>query len=159
MEAGDTSIVAVHTPGHAPDHLCFWHKETRTVFGGDLAQMGATVWLPSTQGGDAALYIASLERVLGLSPARLLPGHGPRIDDPVALLRWYIEHRREREAQIVDALRRGDTAVEAVVARIYRELPAVLVPQARETVTTHLQKLERERRVRRRDNAWTIIEP
>jgi len=159
VEAGDTSIVAVHTPGHAPDHLCFWHEETRTVFGGDLAQMGATVWLPSTQGGDVAMYIASLERVLGLRPARLLPGHGPRIDDPVALLHWYIEHRREREAQIVDALRRGDTAVEAVVARIYRELPAVLVPQARETVTAHLQKLERERRVRRRDNAWTIIEP
>ena len=88
-----------------------------------------------------------------------MPAHGPRIDDPATLLRWYIEHRWEREAQIVDALRRGDTAVEAVVARIYRELPTVLVPQARETVTAHLQKLERECRVRRLGDGWIIIEP
>lgn len=159
LEAGDTSIVAVHTPGHAPDHLCFWHEETRTVFGGDLAQMGTTVWIPSTEGGDVAAYIASLERILALNPARLLPAHGAVIDAPASLLRWYIAHRQEREAQIVDALQRGDIRVEAMVARIYRGLADVLVPQARETVTAHLQKLEREGRARRKGDAWHMIEP
>ena len=57
--------------------------------------------------GDLAAYLASLERVLALEPARLLPAHGPVIDDPERVLRGYIEHRREREQQILDALRVG----------------------------------------------------
>lgn len=157
LEAGDTSLVAVHTPGHAHDHVCFWHEETRTVFGGDLAQVGATVFIPSSPRGDMSAYLASLDRVLALSPARLLPAHGPPVDNPAALLRWYVEHRREREAQIVDALRQGNDRVEMLVAQIYRGLPPALVPQAEETVTAHLEKLERERRVRRGGNAWHII--
>jgi glyoxylase-like metal-dependent hydrolase (beta-lactamase superfamily II) len=159
LQAGDASLVAVHTPGHAPDHLCFWHEETRTLFGGDLALHGTTVWIPARNGGDVAAYIASLERVLALDPARICPGHGPVIEDPAPLLRHYIEHRRQREAQILDALRRGDTRVEAVVARIYRGLPDALVPPAVETATAHLQKLEREGRVRRTADAWNIIDP
>ena len=159
LPAGDTALVAVHTPGHAPDHLCFWHEATRTVFCGDLAQMGTTVWIPSTEGGDLAAYLASLERILGLNPARLLPAHGPVVDDPASLLRWYIAHRQQREAQILEALRHGDARVEAMVARIYRGLADALVPQARETATSHLQKLEREGRVGRHGDAWHIIEP
>jgi glyoxylase-like metal-dependent hydrolase (beta-lactamase superfamily II) len=157
LVAGDTTVVAVHTPGHSPDHLCFWHEATRTVFCGDLAQKGTTVWIPSSEGGDLAAYLASLERILALNPARLLPAHGPIIDDPASLLRGYIAHRQQREAQIVDALRHGDARVEAMVARIYLGLADALVPQARETVTSHLLKLEREGRVARDGDAWHII--
>src|SRR5688500_1545867 len=151
--------MAVHTPAHAPDHLCFWHPQTRTVFGGDLAVKGTTVWIPSSLHGDLTQYLASLERVIALEPVRLLPGHGPVIDDPVALLRSYIEHRREREAQILEALRAGDTGTAAIVARIYRGLRDPLVPLARESVEAHLLKLEREGRAGRDADAWHIIEP
>lgn len=158
IEAGNTSLTAVHTPGHAPDHLCFWHGATRTLFGGDLAIDGTTVWIPSMPRGDLAAYLASLERALALDPARIFPGHGHVIEEPATLLRSYITHRHERESQIIDALLRGDTRPEEIVARVYSDLQEALVSRARETVTAHLQKLERDGRVRLAGEAWHIID-
>lgn len=158
IDAGDSTLVALHTPGHAPDHLCFWHQPTRSVYCGDLVQKGSTVWIPGTDDGDVAAYIASLESILALEPARLYPAHGPVIDDPARLIRNYLEHRREREAQVLDALGHGDTSPAEMTSRIYRGLSDTLIPLARESVTAHLRKLERERRVRRDGEAWHIIE-
>ena len=62
-----TRLMAVHTPGHAPDHLCFWHEASRTLFCGDLAVKGTTVWIPANLQGDLPAYLASLERVLALT--------------------------------------------------------------------------------------------
>jgi glyoxylase-like metal-dependent hydrolase (beta-lactamase superfamily II) len=159
VPAGDTSLLALHTPGHAPDHICFFHEETRSLFCGDLLQRGGTIWIPGNEQGDVAAYIRSLERVLTLAPARAFPAHGPVIDDPVPLLRSYIAHRREREEQVLDALRQGDSTTEAMTTRIYRGLKGSLLPLARESVTAHLNKLEREGRARREGDAWHIIEP
>lgn len=159
IAAGDTHIVPIHTPGHAPDHLCFWHPDTRTLFCGDLVVSGSTVWIPSSLGGDLADYLRSLQRVRELGPERLLPAHGAVIDDPDRILGQYIEHRLEREAQIVDALRAGATTVDAIVARVYRGLKDSLVPLARDGVIAHLVKLQREGRVMSEQEAWHIIEP
>jgi hydroxyacylglutathione hydrolase len=159
IDAGDTRLRAVHTPGHAPDHLCFWHGESLTMFSGDLAVKGTTVYIPPNLRGDLADYLASLERVRALKPARLLPAHGPVIDDPEGLLSNYLQHRREREEQILSALRAGSATPEALVPLIYRGLRENLVQVARETVLAHLLKLEREGRARRRDESWHIIEP
>ena len=183
ITAGDESLTAVHTPGHAPDHLCFWHGGSRTMFCGDLAQKGTTIYIPPNLQGDLVAYLNSLERVLALQPARLLPAHGPVIDDPEAVLSGYLEHRREREQQIVSLLREGASSPDEIVARLYRGLKETLVPMARESVLAHLLKLEREGLVRRgaasapsasapkedaahtdhasarREHAWLIIEP
>jgi glyoxylase-like metal-dependent hydrolase (beta-lactamase superfamily II) len=159
VDAGDETLVAVYTPGHAPDHLCFWHAESRTMFCGDLATKGTTVFIPATAQGDLVAYLASLERVLALQPARLMPAHGPIMDDPESVLRGYIEHRRERERQIIDVLREGTSDPDAIVARIYRGLKETLVPMARESVLAHLYKLEREGRAGRDTEAWHIIDP
>ena len=165
IAAGDDTLTAVHTPGHAPDHLCFWHGESRTVFCGDLAQKGTTIYIPPNLQGDLRAYLASLERVLALRPARLLPAHGPVIDDPEALLRGYIEHRQERERQIIGLLREGPASPDAIVARLYRGLKETLVPMARESVLAHLLKLEHEGRARldkeaaSQKQAWHIMEP
>ena len=156
IDAGDTSLVAVHTAGHAPDHLCFWHEETRTIFCGDLAIRGTTVWIPANLQGDLSAYIDSLERVLALRPQRMLPAHGPVIDDPITLLQRYLQHRREREAQVIDALRLGDTTAESIGARVYPELPRALTSHAQDTVTAHLRKLEREGRAHASDGAWRV---
>ena len=158
IDAGDTSLLAVHTPGHAPDHLCFWHEETRTVFSGDLAVKGTTVYIPARLQGDLAAYLSSLQRILDLRPARLLPAHGPAIDDPEAVLRAYIQHRVDREAQVIEALRAGDRDPATIVRRVYRGLKESLVRLAEESVESHLVKLEREGRVRHDANAWHIIE-
>lgn len=158
ITAGDSQLVAIHTPGHAPDHLCFWHEDSRTVFCGDLAIKGTSVWIPAHLGGDLAAYLASLTRILALTPARMLPAHGPVIDDPISLLRGYIEHRLEREEQVIAALRAGDRTPEAIVGRVYRGMKESLVPLARESVAAHLLKLKQEGRARIDQDAWTMID-
>jgi glyoxylase-like metal-dependent hydrolase (beta-lactamase superfamily II) len=167
VAAGDDELRAIHTPGHAPDHLCFWHEPSRTVFCGDLAIKGTSVWIPARLGGNLAAYLASLQRILSLNPARLLPAHGDVIEEPAALLRGYIQHRLEREEQVIAALRAGDRTPDAVVARVYERLKESLIPLARESVVAHLLKLEQEGRALRLrsgqagvdQDAWTMIEP
>jgi glyoxylase-like metal-dependent hydrolase (beta-lactamase superfamily II) len=157
VEAGDEELVVVHTPGHAPDHLCFWHAKSRTMFCGDLAVAGTTVVIPASASGDLGAYMASLERVLALEPIRLLPAHGPVIDDPARLLSRYLAHRRERERQVLAALVAGDTTPEAIVARVYVGLAPELTTMAGDSVTAHLHKLLREGRVRHDDRGWIMI--
>jgi glyoxylase-like metal-dependent hydrolase (beta-lactamase superfamily II) len=157
IEAGDEELIAVHTPGHAPDHLCFWHRASGTVLCGDLAVEGSTIVIPASSGGDLPAYIASLERVLALRPTRLLPAHGPVINEPDKLLRSYLAHRREREEQILAALRAGDTTVDAIVARVYTDLSPALTGMAGESVMAHLLKLQHEGHARLSAKGWTII--
>jgi len=157
IEAGETTVTAVHTAGHAPDHLCFWHAESRTLFGGDLAIEGTTVWIPSGDEGDLHAYLMSLERVLALNPSRILPAHGPVIEDPRALLLGYIAHRQKRERQVIEALRSGDRNADEIVDRIYSKLGDELRTRAVETVAAHLRKLERDGVARRDDEAWHIM--
>ena len=157
VEAGDQLLTAVHTPGHAPDHLCFLNRESRWLYCGDLAQSGTTIWIPHELRGDLADYLASLERVIRLQPARLLPSHGPVIDDPEPILRRYIEHRLARERQIVEALRDGATTVDDITARIYRGLSEKLLPMAKQGVVSHLVKLQRDGRAGRAGDAWHIM--
>lgn len=159
IAAGDETLVAVHTPGHAPDHLAFWHEPSRTLFSADLAVKGTTVFIPANSRGDLSDYLASLEKVIALQPARLLPSHGPVIEDPRTVLRGYIEHRHEREKQIVLALADGPLTPDELVAQIYRGLTDTLLPMARESVVAHLVKLARDGRAGRRGEAWHIIGP
>jgi glyoxylase-like metal-dependent hydrolase (beta-lactamase superfamily II) len=104
VEAGDASLRVVPTPGHAPDHLCFFDEASGDLFCGDLARIGGTVVIPASKGGDLAQYLASLRRVRALAPRRLLPGHGPIVDDPAALIDEYLAHRAERDRQVIEAL-------------------------------------------------------
>jgi glyoxylase-like metal-dependent hydrolase (beta-lactamase superfamily II) len=158
VTAGDSFLEAVHTPGHAPDHLCFWQGASRDLFCGDLVQRGSTVWIPASLRGDLIDYLHSLERVRQLQPARLLPSHGPALDDPEKILQRYVTHRRQREEQVVDALRRGLSAPAAIVTDIYEGLAESLLPLAEEGIVSHLVKLERDGRARRSGDAWLIMD-
>jgi len=159
IRAGDVfrtdgaTLRAVHTPGHAEDHICFYLEEERALFTGDVVLGAGTTVIP-LDGGDMAHYLASLERMLELELERIYPGHGPYIPEPAAKIREYIEHRRARERQIVDAVRAGASTVERMVERIYVDTPRALWPAAGQSVLSHLHKLERERRaLRSRDPA------
>jgi glyoxylase-like metal-dependent hydrolase (beta-lactamase superfamily II) len=156
IAAGNSFLTAIHTPGHSPDHLCFWHQDGRQLFCGDLAWKGSTVVIPSSEGGDVAAYLESLERIMRLEPAAMLPAHGDVIDRPMELLREYIEHRMLREQQVIAALRSGVTAPDDMVSRIYPTLGEALVPMARESVLAHLLKLEREGKARRDGDEWRL---
>ena len=146
LRAGDEDLLAVHTPGHALDHMCFWDERTRDLYAGDMVALGTTIVVPGDRGGGMRAYLASLERLAALRPARVYPGHGDVIDDPLGLITEYVAHRREREEQIVACLSRGVADVDAIVARVYPDLAPALRPAARATVQAHLEKLRDEGR-------------
>jgi len=109
-----------------------------------------------SRGGDLGQYLASLERLLSLRPRRLLPAHGPPIDDPRTILTGYIEHRLQREQQVLDALRAGHGSVQAIAESIYDGLAPALMPAAQENVRAHLEKLKGERRATDESGRWTL---
>ena len=154
VAAGGEPLVVLHTPGHSPDHLAFWHEPTRTLFTGDLVVRGSSVMIHSSRGGNLAQYLASLERLLALDPSRLLPAHGPAIADPQAVISAYISHRLFRERQVESALRAGHATVETIAESIYDGLAPALMPAAQENVRAHLEKLRSEGRAIEAGGRW-----
>ena len=156
VDAGDGVLIALHTPGHAPDHFCFLDREKNEVFCGDLARLGGTIVIPASRGGDLRAYLASLQRIRDLRPKRLWPGHGPVVDDPARLIDQYIEHRRTRDGEILDALREGLSTRAEIVSAVYPRLPDTLAAAASESVLAHLRKLEQDSVVRVSEDRWTL---
>lgn len=154
--AADDSLVALHTPGHSPDHVVFWHEPTRTAFTGDLVVAGGSVMIHASRGGNLVEYMAALERLRALRPAVMLPAHGPRIDNPARQIADYLEHRRMRERQVIGALRAGHTTVQAIAESIYDGLAPTLMAAARENVRAHLEKLKAEGRALEETGQWTM---
>ena len=157
IAAGDTMLCALHTPGHAPDHFCFLDETTRDVFCGDLARRGGTIVIPASAGGNLAQYLASLRRIRALHPRRLVPGHGPVVDDAVRLIDEYLRHRVEREAQVLAGLRAGATSVDALVGRIYTNLQPTVIRAAADSVLAHLIKLRDEGLAVEQDGEWRAV--
>ena len=141
VPAGDGVLEIIPTPGHAPDHLCFYDREAGDLYCGDLARRGGTIVIPARKGGDLRAYLASLQRIKDLAPRRLLPGHGPIVDDPIALIDEYLAHRAQREQQILQAMLEGARTVAEIVRRVYPALPASLSDAAADSVRAHLAKL------------------
>jgi glyoxylase-like metal-dependent hydrolase (beta-lactamase superfamily II) len=154
---GDGELEVIHTPGHAPDHVALWHEESRALFGADLLQLGTTVVIPASRGGDLASYLKSLRLVKSLEPTRVYPAHGDTIEDPLALIDRYLTHRQHRENQVLNALEAGRVNVEAIAAGIYAGVMPALLPMAEESVLAHLVKLEREGLVRREGDRWELV--
>ncbi len=142
------TLRAVHTPGHAEDHLCFVLEEEQTLFSGDNVLGVGTTVIPG-RGGSLGDYMQSLERMRSESPKAIYPAHGPRIDDGVAKISEYVEHRNQREDQIVAALGHGHERIGQMVLEIYAAYPESLHAAAAQSVCSHLRKLEDEGRVAR----------
>ena len=152
---GDDCLTVIHTPGHSPDHVVFWDAAAATAFTGDLVVSGSSVMIHASRGGNLGQYMASLETVQRLAPARLLPGHGPEITDPFSVLQGYLDHRRARERQVLEALAAGRKTVQAIADYIYDGLNPALMPAARENVRAHLEKLEAEGGAVEDHGTWT----
>jgi glyoxylase-like metal-dependent hydrolase (beta-lactamase superfamily II) len=143
IEATEFRLRAVHTPGHASNHLCFLLEEERLLFSGDHVMQGSTVVIAPPD-GDMAAYLASLERLRTLRPAlrAIAPGHGHLITEPIAAIDEYLAHRRMREAQVREVVQdQGPIAPAAIVEQLYPDLVEELVPRARQSVHAHLRKL------------------
>jgi len=150
IETEGATLRAVHAPGHAEDHLCFVLEEERALFSGDNVLGVGTTVIPG-RGGDLGDYLRSLERLLAERPGAIYPAHGPRIEDGVAKIREYIDHRHERERQILAVLESGPRRIGSVVEVVYAAYPTALHAAAGQSVCAHLLKLEREGRVQRLD--------
>jgi len=152
--AGDGfSLRALHTPGHASNHLCWLLAEERMLFSGDHVMGGSTVVI-SPPDGDMARYLDSLRRLLVLEPplATIAPGHGPLLVDPAATVDDVIAHRLEREAGVVGALRRaGRATVDELLPDVYADVRHELLPVARFSLWAHLRKLVDDGRARSTD--------
>jgi hydroxyacylglutathione hydrolase len=147
IEGDGFTLVPLHTPGHASDHLCYLLPEERAVFTGDVVLSGSTTVIPA-EDGDLLDYLSSLERLQALGVRRIYPAHGPVVEDGPALIAEYIEHRLLRERQILQALGDGRHTIPAMVETIYALVPKHLHPMAGQSVASHLKKLAREGRVR-----------
>jgi glyoxylase-like metal-dependent hydrolase (beta-lactamase superfamily II) len=149
---GDGSVVegtgfrlrALHTPGHASNHLCYHLEGERLLFSGDHIMSGSTVVIAPPD-GDMAAYLLALRRLKQYDLAGVAPGHGEWIDDAHAKVDEYLSHRQAREAAILEALRHRRAArIEELVSDVYTDVPEQLHPIARWSVWAHLRKLGAE---------------
>ncbi len=155
LRHGDTvkgagwALDVLHTPGHAPDHLCFGLVGQRVVFSGDHV-MGWNTTVVAPPEGDMGDYMASLELLLRRRDRLFLPGHGERIEAPQRAVKAYIMHRKWREAGILACLQDGCRTSPEIVARIYADLQPSLVVAAELSVLAHLEHMNKRGLVRMR---------
>ncbi len=148
IDGTEFRLEAMHTPGHAPNHLCFWLEEERVLFTGDHVLNGTTTVVNPSRGGDMKQYLASLERLRKLKRvARICPGHGDVIEDPEAVLAEYVAHRKLRERQIVKLLKAQPRTIAKIVQALYTDTPEGLIEMAQKQVHAHLLKLKAEGKV------------
>lgn len=138
---GPLAFEAVWTPGHAPGHLCLFERHLRVLIAGDMiAGVGSILIDPDD--GHMATYLASLERLIALSPRSLIPAHGPLLVDAVGRLEEQRQHRLAREAMVRAAVEGGASEVEGIVLAVYgADTPTAMLPFAALSVRSIVQKL------------------
>lgn len=159
IEGTEFGLHVLHTPGHAPNHLCYFLEEERTLFTGDHVLNGTTTVVNPKRGGDMVQYLDSTRRLRAIERlARIMPAHGDVIDEPVSKLDEYLAHRALRERQIVQELQHGPLRIRAIVERLYTDTPEGLLEMARRQVHAHLLKLRAEGRVAGTSftSVWTL---
>jgi glyoxylase-like metal-dependent hydrolase (beta-lactamase superfamily II) len=140
LEGDGWALGAVHTPGHAPDHLCFELGGSGLLFSGDHV-MGWNTSVVAPPEGSMADYLRSLELMGERSDRLYLPGHGGQVEEPQRLVKAFLLHRRMREQSILDCIQSGTNTVKAIVPAIYRGLDPKLLNAASLSVLAHVEHL------------------
>jgi len=140
LKGEDWELAALHTPGHAPDHLCFALEGRGLVFSGDHVMAWNTSVVAPPE-GRMADYLRSLELLLERNDDMLLPGHGGRILQPRRTVKAYLLHRRWRDQAILEAVRKGTDTVRKLLPVIYRELDEDIVDVATLSLRAHVEHL------------------
>ena len=151
----------LHTPGHAPGHVCFFDEAAGVAVVGDMVASVGTI-LIEPDGGDMIEYLRQLERLAGLDAAIALPAHGEPIakDEgraPSDVFRFYVAHRLAREAKVLAALvsfgEKGASLTDLVPVA-YADTPPAIWPIAKLSLEAHLIKLGRDGRAHRAADRW-----
>jgi glyoxylase-like metal-dependent hydrolase (beta-lactamase superfamily II) len=153
-----TRLRAIHTPGHASNHVCFLLEEEGLLFSGDHVLDGVTpVILPPD--GDMAAYLHSLELLKRCRARAIAPGHGRVLQEPPRVIDGIVAHRARREAKVLavlGAVGRGE--IDVLLPKVYDDVRVELLPIARYSLEAHLIKLEREGRAARAHEVWSLRE-
>lgn len=144
LESDEFRLQAVHTPGHASNHVCYLHEEHRLLFTGDHIIDGSTVVIDPPD-GNMAHYIESLRRCKALACAALAPGHGGLIEDPVRAIDWIIEHRLARESKVRAAMQdHPGLSSHELVPHVYKDVDPKLFGWAERSLLAHMLKIQDE---------------
>jgi len=134
------TLEAVHTPGHAPDHLCFALAGTPILFSGDHV-MGWSTSVIAPPEGNMGHYLSSLEKLQARAQSHYLPGHGDPLPDAARTVKAYLLHRQMRERAVLESVRSGQATVQSVTDQVYAGLAPNLANAARLSVTAHAELL------------------
>ena len=140
LQGDGWAMTALHTPGHAPDHLCFALEGTKTLFSGDHV-MGWNTSVVAPPEGSMGAYLRSLQRLTERSDELYYPGHGGQVEEPKRLVKAYLLHRRMREQAILECIRDGHNTVRAIVPVVYKGLDPKLLNAASLSVLAHVEHL------------------
>ncbi len=158
IEGPGWTVEVVHTPGHTSNHVCFGLREEKVLFTGDHV-MGWATSVISPPDGDLFDYLASLRKLLERDDERYWPTHGPAIDNPKEYVQSFLDHRLNREAQIVAALGTGPTTIKDIVPGMYADVDKRLWRAAANSVYSHLLALHRQGRALPVDGNGEPTEP
>jgi glyoxylase-like metal-dependent hydrolase (beta-lactamase superfamily II) len=148
---------AIHTPGHASNHLCYLLEDEKILFTGDHVMQGSTVVI-NPPDGDMQAYFASLRLLLDEDVEYFAPAHGFLIDNPRRAVEWLLRHRTEREQKVAAALRSVQPAdIETLVPIAYDDVPPRVHPVASRSLLAHLLKLEAEGRAAQSAGRWRML--
>lgn len=154
LETDEFRLEAVHTPGHASNHLCYRHAALNWLFTGDHVIDGSTVVIDPPD-GNMKHYIESLQKCKNLACNALAPGHGEVVSDPVRAIDWIIEHRLEREAKVLDAIEANpNLTTHELVPHVYADVDPKLYGWAERSLLAHVLKLETEGLVGQAGDRW-----
>ena len=157
LETPEFRLRALHTPGHASNHLCYFLEEQKLLFTGDHVMQGSTVVI-SPPDGDMIVYLSMLERLLGFEQAAFAPGHGHVIERTHDEVRRLLAHRLKREQKVVDAFAaKNPVTLDELVLRAYDDVVPQVHPVARRSLHAHLLKLQQEKRVTAEGDSWRLL--
>jgi glyoxylase-like metal-dependent hydrolase (beta-lactamase superfamily II) len=143
----DWTVECVYTPGHTSNHLCFALQEQKALFTGDHV-MGWSTSIISPPDGDMAAYMDSLQLLLDRDDEVYWPTHGPSIIDPKTHVQAYIDHRLDRERQIIECIKQGTHHIREMVPLMYKDTPEFMYPAAARSVLAAMENLVRNQQVR-----------
>ncbi|MEM7433157.1 MAG: MBL fold metallo-hydrolase [Pseudomonadota bacterium] len=157
LETDEFVLEAVHTPGHASNHVCYRHAGHNWLFTGDHVIDGSTVVIDPPD-GNMKHYIEALQRCRDLNCVAFAPGHGGVIENPTEVCNWIIDHRLEREAKVLAAVadNPGLTTTE-LVPHVYRDVDKSLYGWAERSLLAHILKLEDDGVAQRDNDRWTAV--
>ena len=149
-------LTVYHTPGHARGHLCFQESRYRALLAGDLISTVSTIVISPPE-GHLATYLRSLERLETLADGTLYPSHGPAVRDGRAVVRYYLQHRREREQKLLQALSATPQSLRDLVQQVYDDVEPNLWPLAERSLLAGLEKLMEEEKCERVGEAYRRV--